>query len=369
MQPTSDRLPSGEHVVEGQRRSHATSELAGKQPGDVVGGGTAATWRRVAAGVFGSGLTALGYVLVRRGALALFAAAALVGCGGERDDAARQPQRSPFDYDRSQPLALRDRGVVNRGYPIPIHDVSFASPRGGRVTAYLLVPPGEGPKPAAIYLHGLGGSRAELAVPASWLAARGAVTLTVDSPAAHRGTGTKALFGVAALRQQRDEVIRSVVDVRRAVDVLASLPLVDPSRIALVGYSAGARSGAILAGVEPRLHSLVLMAGGATPLDAYAEAAPPHLRDDVVEILKVADPLRHIARARPGTLFFQNGRRDSVVPRDALDRLARAAGKQRVRWYDAGHAPNARAYRDQLAWLSERLGLKGPVVRGAASGP
>ena len=83
-----------------------------------------------------------------RGA-ALAAAIALAGaaCGG--GDAAESPRRGTaafFAYDRSAPLGLRDRGIINRAdYPIKVRDVSFVSPRGGRVPAYLIVPPGEGP--------------------------------------------------------------------------------------------------------------------------------------------------------------------------------------------------------------------------------
>src|SRR5205823_2746018 len=82
---------------------------------------------------------------------------AVAGCGGAH--------RSIFSYDRSKPVDLRDQGVVNKHYPIAIHDVSYASPpcqgdgeagdlcksAGGRVPAYLVVPPGKGPFPAVIY--------------------------------------------------------------------------------------------------------------------------------------------------------------------------------------------------------------------------
>jgi hypothetical protein len=58
------------------------------------------------------------------------------------------------------------------------------------------------------------------------------------------------------------------------------------------------------------------------------------------------------------------------VPRKALLDLARAAGKPKsVRWYAAGHAPNAREYREAIAWLSSRLGLHGVVVKGVSTGP
>ena len=77
--------------------------------------------------------------------------------------------------------------------------------------------------------------------------------------------------------------------------------------------------------------------------------------------------MRHAA---PSALFLQDGRRDEVVPHAALTTLARAASEpKRLRWYDAGHALDARAYRDQLTWLSSRLGLGGPVVGGVPTGP
>ena len=83
-----------------------------------------------------------------------------------------QAESSPFTYDASAPLHYVDRGVVNHGYPIAVHDVSFTS-SGKRVDAMLAVPPGKGPFPAVVYLHGTGGDRTELLVPATWMAARG----------------------------------------------------------------------------------------------------------------------------------------------------------------------------------------------------
>src|SRR5512137_3110804 len=57
-----------------------------------------------------------------------------------------------FDYDRSAPLDLREAGVQDRG-GVKVHDISYASPKGGRVPAYLVVPAGKGPFAAAIWGH------------------------------------------------------------------------------------------------------------------------------------------------------------------------------------------------------------------------
>ncbi|HEY2938528.1 MAG TPA: acetylxylan esterase [Gaiellaceae bacterium] len=291
----------------------------------------------------------------------------LAGCGG---GAGEQAHARPalFDYDRSAPLGFRDRGRINHGYPIAVRDISYASPKGGRVPGYLIVPPGRGRHPAVIYMHGSGGTRLDFVVPGTWMAARGAVALTIASPSARSREAARP--GTQSLERERDLTVQNVVDLRRAVDVLRSLPEVDPNRIAYVGYSAGARTGAILAGVEHRITAYDLLSGGASPPAEYARAAPRRLRAGIVRVLSSVDPLRYVRRAAPAALLFQDGRRDRVVPRRALLALARACSRpKQVRWYDAGHGLDARAYRDQLRWLSARLGLEGPVVPGAVTGP
>jgi dienelactone hydrolase len=294
----------------------------------------------------------------------LVVAAGVVGCGGSRDKSVRP---GPFAYDASAPLAYVDRGVVNHGYPIKVHDVTFTGAGGRKVDGLLAVPPGKGPFPAVVYLHGSGGDRTELLVPATWMAARGVVALTITMPedAAAGGTATERLVA------QRQGVVNSVVSVRRAVDALAALPQVDPSRIGLVGWSSGARVGAILAGVEPRVKAFDLLSGGSAPIREYAAQAPASLRPAILRELGAVDPLRWVAKARPGTVLLQDGRKDEVVPRAALEALRRAAGHAAaVRWYkNQGHAPSQAAYADQLDWMASKLGATGPPVEGANAGP
>ncbi len=292
---------------------------------------------------------------------------AAAACGGSARQAAPAP--APFAYDQTQPLHLEDRGRVNdAAHPLAVRDVSFRS-GGDLVRGYLVVPPGRRRLPAAVYLHGSGGDRAQLLAHASWLAARGALTLALTAPS-RSASFPAGLTGPEALRHQRAIATRDVIAVRRAFDVLESLPRVDRSRLGFLGWSAGARTGAILAGVERRPRAFVLMSGGATPVSAYAAQAPPDLRPQVVRVLRGVDPLRFIRRARPATLLLQNGRRDEVVPQAALAALAGAAPRgAEVRWYSAGHDLDVGARREQLAWLSRKLAISGPPVRGARTGP
>jgi dienelactone hydrolase len=312
---------------------------------------------------------------IRGRAAALAAVTLAAGCGGSRNAPLKRPSTpappapAPFAYDASQPVAFQNRARVNGAYPIAVRDVSYAVP-GGRVDGYLALPPKAHKLAAVIYLHGTGGGRGELLVPAVWLAGRRAVGLTITAPSSAAGAGPRGLTPAQTLARQKRLTVADVVAVRRAVDLLQSLPQVDPQRIGLVGWSLGARTGAIVAGIEPRIKAVVLMSGGATPVSTYVAQVPAALRPEVRRTLTAIDPLRWIARARPGTILLQDGRKDKVVPRAALLALAHAAPHgTELRWYPAPHELNVAAYRDQLDWLARKLRIRGPAVAGARTGP
>jgi dienelactone hydrolase len=239
---------------------------------------------------------------------------------------------------------------------------------GGRVTGYLVLPPVKGRKPAVIYMHGSGGNRTQFLAPAGWMASRGVVAMTLDSPEARAPQEIKP--GLEGVRQQRALTVQAIVELRRAVDLLRSRPDVDPKRIAFVGWSYGARIGALLAGVEHRITSFDLYSGGAVPPSEYARVAPKNLRAPIAAILATIDPLHYVAKASPSAVFFQDGTKDKTVPHKALAGLYAAASKPKsIRWYNQGHEPTRQAYIDGIAWLSQRLGLHGVVVKGVRSGP
>jgi dienelactone hydrolase len=304
------------------------------------------------------------------GRIVLAAASVLVlaACGGDGStEKAPAALAQPFTYDASAPLGYGDAGVVNHDYPIKIHNVSFTSPRGGRVLGYLTVPPGKGPYPVVIFLHGSGGSRLNFVPEASWLSARRLIGLTLDSPFVRP---SPQLRGLAGIRHERDLGVQAVVDVRRAVDVLESLPQVDDDHIGLLGYSAGAKTAAIAAGVEPRLKAVVLVSGGAPSLDAFVRNAPASLRAQVRPLLRVTDPGRYVGHAA-GALLVQIGREDELVPQRDLQAMVDAAGDAEVKRYDAGHhlVTVAPAIYDQLDWLADKLGARGGRVPRAIAGP
>jgi dienelactone hydrolase len=285
-----------------------------------------------------------------RAACLLALVALLAACGGSGGDGI---PRLDFAYDASKPLSFRDAGVVAHVGKVAVHDVSYVS-GGSRVAAYLIVPDGAKHLPAVVFVHGAGGDRSELAVQAGALAARGLVALTLTEPSA-AGAQQEASTRQGLIRQQRDLVVGDVVATRRAVQLLRTLPWVDPDRVGYLGWSAGARLGAFVGAAEPHVKALALLSGGADPIAAFVQQAPKDLRTQVRTDLGSVDPLRYVGRAH-GRLLLEDGTKDEVVPHEALLNMVHAAPKgTTVRWYAAGHALTPKAYNDAFAWLQRQL--------------
>ena len=288
-------------------------------------------------------------------ALILVAAGALTACGGGGDS--HSSSGATFAYDATRPLDLRVNRTSNEA-GVDIRDVSFKGASGETIPAYLVVPRGKGRHPAVIYAHGSGGSRRDLLPSAVGVAERGAVALALDMRYSAARSRQALPQGIDGVKVATDNEIESVVEVRRAVDMLRSLPYVDKNKIGYVGWSAGARTGAITAGVEHRIRFYDLLAGGALPVSNYVAESPKESRAEVQDLLGKTDPLQFVARAAPSSLLFQDGRHDEVVPRKALVGLERSASRpKQLRWYDSGHVPSQSAWKDSLRWLSQHLGL------------
>jgi dienelactone hydrolase len=234
-------------------------------------------------------------------------ALALAACGGGRSTSS-----DPYAYARS-PLGVRDGGIVLSGPRTAVHAVSFLS-LGVRVQGFLLVPRAAGRHAAVLFLHGSGGTREDLLVPAAVLANRGFVTMTISQP-----------NDAATYRPL-------VVNARRALDLLVARRDVEHRRLGVIGFSLGAQTAAILAGDEPRLKAVGIVAGRGTDVARYWV---------------------HRAHAK---LFFAAGTHDEIVPHAQLVALERAAPDHPlVRWYATGHGMSSRAFADETNWVARAL--------------
>jgi predicted esterase len=258
--------------------------------------------------------------------LSFFVVGLLAGCGSSSPHATQAPnaQRLTFAYDRSQPLDYVNRGRISaREDPIKVEDISF---RSGPlvIEGYLVRPPGRATRPAVVLVHGSSGDRSELLEQARRLAEGNIVALTITEPSTSNPPA-RGRSVTESLRRLQSGQVRDVVAVRQAVDLLQSLPGVDPKRIGYLGWSAGARGGTFVAASEPRVKALALLSAGAAPISAYVAGTPPSLRRQVRAVLTRIDPIRYVRLARPGSLLLEDGRRDEIVPRSALLNVIRAA--------------------------------------------
>jgi dienelactone hydrolase len=291
--------------------------------------------------------------IYRCAALVLAAAALLAGCGSDENSSLAKP----FAYRSSLPLDFESRATSLGGQGVEVRDISFAGPDGTRIKGYLVSSSSSGEHPGVIYAHGAGGNRSELLDEATAMARRGAVALTLDmSYSPDRAAPLPS--GMAGVRARAQTEVDAVREVSRSVDLLRSLSFVDGDRLGYVGWSAGARIGAIVAGVEHRIRALDLIAGGSTPVSEYVDLAPQELRGELESVLGKTDPLRYVGHASPSALLFQDGRNDELVPQAALTLLAKTGSEPKdVRWYDSGHVPTDQAWADSRSWLADHLDL------------
>jgi dienelactone hydrolase len=255
---------------------------------------------------------------------------------------------------------------------VRISELTYASPKGGRVPALLFVPSGRGPFAGLIVQHGMPGTRYDLLSYAEDLAGLGAVAVLIDAPFARR-SGEPVRFD----RRDRAEQIQLIVDLRRAVDLLRARDDVDPDRIAYFGVSYGGTMGGLLAGVEHRIAAFVLRVGDGALVEHFGSRKDsggslpplsPARRKRWLAAMRPIEPLRYVRRAT-ASLLFQSGRQDDVVPpADARRYQAAAPQPKEVRWYDAGHFLPAEADCDAAAWLARRIGTSPRHEACTASG-
>lgn len=284
-----------------------------------------------------------------------------------------------FAYDRKAPLDVREIGKERRD-GVSIVDFTYASTLGGRVPAYLVVPDGERPVAAILYGHWMmRGSpfrnRRQFLEEAIVMARSGAVSLLIDAPLVRPGF----VLEKDEMRQaaQSSEASRQqIIDFRRGIDLLTSRYQLAKNSIAYVGHSYDAHIGCILAAVEKRISSFVLMAGVFADEEYVFDPDNPEMRklrervgDETIRqyFRQYAwdEPANFAGHSAPAAVFLQFGREDKPIPEKAARRYFELfAEPKKLGFYDAGHELNAPARRERAEWLKERLSLK-PIDQAA----
>jgi len=273
-----------------------------------------------------------------------------------------------YDYDQTAPLDLKIIRNQKRG-DVTVYDITYASPKGGVVPAFLVVPGGKGPFAAVIWGHWYWTNsemrnRKQFLDEAIALASTGVVSLLTDGPVARPGY----VPNPEPLSERRaEELVQQVLDMRRGVDVLLARKDVDPKRLAFVGHSYNATVGAILGGVERRFRAFVLMAGSMSDevdlksgaWDAFRKQVGPEKFDAFLASHTYTDQGRFVLHAAPASVFLQYATKEDFLTADRAREYEKVVSEpKRFKLYEAPHALNSEARRDRLAFLAEQLRLK-----------
>lgn len=275
-----------------------------------------------------------------------------------------------FDYDSHQPLDLHYKKVKDFDCGV-IHDVTYMSPSGGQVSAYQIVPKGKGPFAALVFGHWGNGTRGEFIPEAKAYACAGVVSLLPDYRWERPRPWYSAVDDFAHPDLDRKTRINTVVEMRRAVDLLLTRTDVDPNRVGYVGHSFGAQWGAILVAVEPRIKAAVLLAGAAEEADMLLRSDNPRIADlraslpkgqlnTYLNTLADLNAIDYIRFAQPIPLLLQFANFEQYFDRASMDRYAAAATEPKtVLFYDSAHDLNdPQAVKDRADWLAKHLALR-----------
>jgi hypothetical protein len=271
-----------------------------------------------------------------------------------------------FDYDAGLPLDVQGHVVAVRE-GATVYDITYASPSGDRVDAFLVVPTVPGPHPAVLFGHWGEGNRTEFLPEAILCARMGIVSLLPANPWTRPAPWRRGFGYFAAPEHDRDLYIQAVVDLRRGLDLLLSRPDVDPSRVVYIGHSFGAQWGAILTAVDRRMKAAVLIGGVPDAAAIWLESDDPDfvgfrqtMGDEVrryVEVISAVDAIRYVPHAAPIPLLFQFARFERYFHDTAMNRyFAAASAPKQALWYDTGHDLNdPQALRDRMEWLRNQV--------------
>jgi dienelactone hydrolase len=266
-------------------------------------------------------------------------------------DATFAEMKRMYAYDRSEPLDFAWRGSEDwDGVTARLFEYTSA---GCTVPGALVMPKGKGLFPVVLCAPGSGSWMKMYQQFAPALSRMGVAALVIDPPDVRAPNVDIEAGGAAGWIKGN---ARYVVDLRRALDLLDTLPGIDSTRIGYVGHSWGSSPpGAILAGVERRIKAYALTYGGGS-----LRGLRP------VRVGEVQDPAEYLAHRRGATFLFQCTKQDyrgddvRYTQRRLAALYAAVPEPKMFRWVPGSHGqlyqePRGAPARFELAWLKRNL--------------
>ncbi len=284
----------------------------------------------------------------------------------------------PLEH-QPRPVAWRTVGVIERE-DYRIHRIIFESRRGLPVPALLYIPKGgtSAPHPAVLSVHGhwREGKRATpVQLRNIFLAKRGYVVLALDAI----GAGERAYrdpekgpityhgrqLGYGILPSGKTLAGLQIEDNRRAIDLLASLPEVDPKRIGCTGASGGGNQTFNLTVMDERIRAAVAVCfygayrGYLEGAHCACEMVPGVLRyaeeGDVAGSVAPRALLIIAAMRDRGAAFRIEDARKNIELAQRYYKAAGAPGRCRLAEFDCGHDYNKEMREAMVAFFNRHL--------------
>jgi hypothetical protein len=267
---------------------------------------------------------------------------------------------SAFAYDMSLPLDIREHEVAVRN-GIRVALVSYAVVPGVRADGLLINPPAMTPAAAIVWVHS--GGMFEQLPDAMLMAQVGAVSLLINpilpdwSPPAEGW---------------RTAMVRSVVSVRRGIDLLITRRGINARRLGFVGHSYGALMGVDAVAVDRRFRAAVFEVGLAG-MTVHIRTAPVPFAaevrkrfgaglDEAMAVIEPLDAIHYVGSLAPTHLLFQSAHLDPGISDEQAQQFFDAAsGPKELKWYDTSHEVlDIAAISDRARFLAAELKL-GPI--------
>ncbi len=243
-----------------------------------------------------------------------------------------------FDYNSRAPLDIQEK-LIAEDDSLKYFEISYVNPRRWRILANLVEPIGTGPYPAIIYLCANQSDFNAFFNEARRLAQNGMVVMLMDTSAVQIETAGYS-------PSLNNLTIQSVVNVRRAVDLLSVRPKVDGRRVGFIGQAAGANLGGIIAGIEKRIRALILISADARPSSTNGKE----------NLSSFLDGANYLGYAAPAFLLFQYSEKKGNISREtAMNCFQCASQPKTIKWYSGPPLGDVQARTDRLAWLREQL--------------
>jgi cephalosporin-C deacetylase-like acetyl esterase len=249
--------------------------------------------------------------------------------------------------------------LLRGGDKYRMHRLTYPSPvttdvaENNTVYGEYFQPAGDGPFPACVVLHILGGDFLLAETVASHLARNGVAALFVKMPyyGPRRGKNSPKRMISEDPRQSVAGMTQAVLDIRRATAWLAERSEVDPKRLGITGISLGGIMSALAAAGEPRLEYVAITLGGGNFAEFLwanqtdrAQAfrkqwiSDGGTRESFSAVVNQIDPVTYGHLLKGRHVMMIEAKNDEVIPPACATALWESIGREpELVWIDSGH--------------------------------